>query len=65
MEEKRKNKRLNIFSFSESEVYASLIINNFQKIKKESLIPQSFFMVFDRERDKVFWKLIDKWIFLQ
>ena len=59
MEERRKHNRLNLISFAESEVYASLITNNNQEVVKENIIPQSFFMVFDKDTDKVVGHLID------
>ena len=57
--EKRKNNRLNIISFAESEVYSAAIIDKDLKVNKENFISQSFFMVFDRKTNKVVGSIID------
>ena len=59
MEEKRKHKRFNIASYAESEVYAAAINEDNLEIDIEKLIPQSFFLVYDRNTENVVGHLLD------
>ena len=59
MKERRKKDRLNLISFSESEMYAASIYTNNQDVNMEKVIPQSLFVVFDRKTDKVIGYFID------
>ena len=56
--ERRKNKRLSLITFAESEVIAAEILDT-NNIRKEDLIPQSFFMVYDRTKGGIVGYLID------
>ena len=59
MKNKRKHNRLNLMSFAESEIYSASIIDKDIKVNKRILIPQSFFMVFDRKTDELIGHMID------
>ncbi len=58
MQERRKNERISLITFAESEVFAAEILDK-NDIKREDLIPQSFFMVYDREDGNIVGYLID------
>ncbi|MFC1552404.1 PilZ domain-containing protein [Candidatus Latescibacterota bacterium] len=58
MTDNRKNERLSLITFAESEVFAAEILES-NNIRKDDLIPQSFFMVHDRTDDRVVGYLID------
>ena len=59
MKERRKENRLNLISFGESEIYADAIFTDKQDINTENMIPQSLFMVYDRKTDKVVGYFMD------
>ena len=58
MLKKRKYGRLCLITFAESEVFAVEILDK-SDIKREDLIPQSFFMVYNRDDGNVIGHLID------
>jgi|GEM_PF-4025225 hypothetical protein len=58
MPDNRKNERLSLITFAESEVFAAEILES-NNISKDDLIPQSFFLVHNINNDKVVGYLID------
>ncbi len=59
MDETKREKRLNLISFAESELYSDAVFTNNQAVNLKNMIPQSFFMIYDRKTNDEVGYFID------
>ena len=59
MGETGREKRLNLISFAESEIYSDEIFTDNQAVNMKNMMPQSFFMIYDRKTNDLVGYFID------